>query len=68
MIKNLYCFFAKKLCTLLSFLIGCWGRHVCVCVCVCVRVCLVGMKGIRGKLLKYLDIWVVLLWGHPQHK
>ena len=41
---------------------------MCVCVCVCVRVCLVGMKGIRGKLLKYLDIWVVLLWGHPQHK
>ena len=35
MIKNLHCFFAQKLSSLLSLLIGCWEVFVCLCVCVC---------------------------------
>ena len=56
MTKNLHCFFCAK--TQYSFILINWVlRERCVYVS--------SRDEIRGKLLKYLNMWVVLFWGHP---
>ena len=46
--------FAEKLSSLLSLIIGVLGKR-----------CEGGLKnGIKRNLLKYLNMWVMLLWGH----